>query len=302
MRKRIVFASEVMGELRRDGTQYAVGFAGDRFNAAVYCKRSLSTPVDVSHMTRVGQDPLSDGVVELAKVEGIETGLIRRDAASNIGLYAVQTDAAGERSFSYWRNQSAARNLFSDPAELDALAQAKVLCLSGITLAILSPNQRSALLARIAMLRAAGTLQFVFDSNYRPALWENTDIARKVIREAWSLTDIALPSVDDEMALFGDATETDALARLRAMGLQNGALKRGACGPIALDPAKEIRANFPPAETVVDTTAAGDSFNGAYLAQMLQDQPVEVCMLAGHQMARKVVGQPGAIIANTKEC
>ena len=296
MNNRIVFAGEVMGELRGDVAGYAVGFAGDTFNAAVYCKRALGDAGKVSYLTRLGHDPLSEGAVTLARSEQIDTHLMRRDTSRNIGLYAVKTDEHGERSFFYWRDQSAARALFSDPKELDALEQADILCLSGITLAILQPNQRSALLGRIAELRTAGYLRLCFDSNYRPALWEDIATARSVITEAWSQTDIALPSVDDEMELFGDPDATAVMARLRDLGLRHGALKRSDKGPAPLDPSITITAGFPRAEHVVDTTAAGDSFNGGYLAALMQGQSVEDCMLAGHMTARKVVGQPGAII------
>ncbi|TQV65740.1 sugar kinase [Aliiroseovarius halocynthiae] len=298
---RILFAGEVMGELRRNDTGYALGFAGDTFNAAVYCKRLLGKDGHVSYLTRVGTDPMSQGALDLAEAEGLDTSSIQRDTRYNLGLYAVATDAEGERSFSYWRDQSAARQLFSDPAELDALEQTDLLCLSGITLAILSPQQREELFQRIAELRDAGTLRLVFDDNYRPALWESPKVAQQVMTQAWCLTDVALPSVDDEMALFGDADEAAVLARLRGLGVTDGALKRAASGPVPINPDVQISAPYPAAERVVDTTAAGDSFNGGFLAALMQGAPTDACLMQGHMMAREVVGHPGAIIPNRKD-
>lgn len=290
---RILCIGEAMAEIRRDGPGYAVGFAGDTFNTAVYCRRNLKGGA-VGYLTRVGTDPLSDGFLELARREGLDVTQIRHETAHNIGIYTVQTDDHGERSFAYWRASSAARQLFRHPEDFAALDDADLLYLSGITLAILSPDARTALLERLANLRQAGK-RVAFDSNYRPKLWPDAETARQVIAQAWTLTDIALPSVDDEMALFNDPDDAAVLQRLRGLGLRHGALKRGAMGPVALDP--DVAADdFPPATQVVDTTAAGDSFNGAFLAAWANGKDIAACLSAGHSLARIVVSRPGAIV------
>jgi len=293
---RVICAGEAMAELRAEGAGFTTGFAGDTFNTAVYLRRFWGG--DVAYLTRVGHDPLSTGFLAAARAEGIDTATIRQDATRNLGIYAVQTDAAGERSFFYWRDQSAARLLFQHPAELDALAGADLLLISGITLAILTPEARRALLSRIAALRPQG-LRLAFDSNYRPRLWEDAPTARAVMEQAWRLADIALPSLDDEMALFGDADAAAVLARLRGWGCQTGALKCGAAGPLPIAAGAEAPQGLPPAARLRDTTAAGDSFNAGWLAAHLAGRPPQACMAAGHALAIHVVGQPGAIVDTT---
>lgn len=290
---RILCIGEAMAEIRRDGSGYAVGFAGDTFNTAVYCRRSLQGG-SVAYLTRVGTDPLSAGFLTLAWQEDIDVSPIHPEHAYNIGIYTVQTDDQGERSFAYWRDTSAARQLFRHPEDFAALEEADVLYLSAITLAILSPEARTALLDRLASLRKTGK-RIAFDSNYRPRLWPDLETARRAIAQAWTITDIALPSVDDEMALFGDPDEAAVLRRLRGLGLRQGALKRGSLGPIALDP--DVPPSiFAPATQVVDTTAAGDSFNGAFLAAWAVGKDTKTCMSDGHALARIVVSRPGAIV------
>jgi len=134
-----------------------------------------------------------------------------------------------------------------------------------------------------------------FDSNYRPRLWPDEATARAEVSRFWAITDVGLPSVDDELALFGEAGEAEVLARLAAAGVARGALKRGAEGPRPLGAAGPLP-QFRPAARVVDTTAAGDSFNGAYLAALVRGLPEEDCLAAGHAMASEVIGHPGAII------
>ncbi|MGL4279080.1 MAG: sugar kinase [Albidovulum sp.] len=296
---RLLCMGEPMAELRKTGEGFAVGFAGDSFNTAVYCRRLLPAGDRVGYLTRVGTDPLSDGFLTLAAREGIDTGLVARDAEHNIGIHSVQTDASGERSFHYWRSASAARLMFRKAEELAALEGAEILYLSAITLAVIAPEAREALLARLADLRARGR-RIAFDSNYRPRLWPDRETARDWIGRMWRMTDIALPSADDERALYGDADDAAVLSRLRGWGCRSGALKRGAEGPVAFDPAIAAGA-FPPAVRVVDTTAAGDSFNGAFLAALLRGRDEATAMDWGHRMASAVIGEPGAIVAETPD-
>ena len=292
---RILCIGEAMAEIRSDSAGFAVGFAGDTFNTAVYCRRRLKGG-SVAYLTRIGTEPLSEGFLRLAQSEKLGIDAIGREAAHNIGIYSVQTDAAGERSFAYWRADSAARQLFRHPEDFAALEKADLIYLSGITLAILVPDAREALLARLAALRTTG-VRLAFDSNYRPRLWPDAAIARAVIGRAWEMTDIALPSVDDEMALFGDA---DAAAVLARLGPREGALKRGAEGPLALRQGG-IAPTFAPAARVVDTTAAGDSFNGGFLAALAGGAETAAAMAAGHALARQVVGLPGAIVTTPED-
>ena len=296
MTMQLLCVGEAMAELRQDAAGFAVGFAGDSFNTAVYCSRVLKNPGAVGYLTRIGEDPLSEGFLRLARAEGLDCVSIGRDHERNIGIYTVQTDQAGERSFHYWRADSAARQLFREEDEFAPLSQCRILYFSAITLAILPPLVRARWLDRVADLRRTHGIVVAFDSNYRPRLWESSEAARASINRAWYLTDIALPSLDDEMALFGDADDDAVLARLWRCGCRQGALKRAAAGPLALADTGVALPPFAPAEHVLDSTAAGDSFNGAYLAGVIAGADVNTCLSWGHAMARQVVAKPGAIV------
>jgi 2-dehydro-3-deoxygluconokinase len=281
---------EAMAEIRRTPGQdgFAVGFAGDTYNTAVYAKRILGASSQVGFSTRVGLDPLSAGFLRTASAHSIDTSAVERDASRNLGVYSVTTDATGERRFHYWRDQSAARQL-----DAATVVPARMLYLSGITLAILSPARRQALIDRLRALKDTCTI--AFDGNYRPGLWEDVQTARTVTAQMWALADIALPGLDDEMALFGDDSEQAVIARFEQRDFDACVIKCGARGPLSLSH-KDALPAFPPAASVVDTTAAGDSFNGGYLAARLMGKTEAARLMTGHRLAAQVVGAPGAIV------
>jgi 2-dehydro-3-deoxygluconokinase len=296
MKHGLLAIGEVMAEIRTGGdTGFALGFAGDSYNTAVYAAREIKFPGVVAYLTRVGSEPLSAAFVQQAMEESIDVSHVAVDPDRHIGIYSVSTDAHGERSFHYWRSESAARRLFAAEETAMSMPDADIIYLSGITLAILTSAARRRLFEALIFRRSAGS-KIAFDSNYRPKLWENIAAARKSIQAMWDITDIAMPSVDDEMALFGDPTEAAVIDRFAERDWDGIAIKRGMRGPVSPNLDTEAHPDFPPATRVTDTTAAGDSFNGGYLAAFLAGKDEAERLAAGHALAARVVGAPGAII------
>lgn len=297
---KIACFGEAMVELSlgRTGQDARVGFAGDTLNTAIYLRRGLPEAYQVDFVSVVGADPLSDRMLNFIESESVGTAHIRRHPTRMPGLYAITTDAAGERSFSYWRSESAARTLFTDDdgADFDALWDYDLIYYSAITLAILPPRTREALFSWIEKFRAKGG-EVAFDTNYRPRLWEDVPTARAAVETAWRHCDVAFPSADDEIDLFGDADTDAVLARVNGYGITCGALKRGGDGPAAIGrilPA--FLPEFRRVRMVVDTTAAGDSFVGGYLSKYAQGRPLDEALAEGHAVACRVIGEPGAIV------
>lgn len=291
----VISIGEAMLELRldpKDAKTAALGVAGDTLNTAIYLKRLLPN-ARIAYLTKLGHDPHSKRILTAMRDEELDTSLILESSDKIPGLYAISTDAEGERSFTYWRDASAARDLLRPPAlTVEMIAQADLVYLSAISLAILPQDHRAQLLRMLADYRARGG-QVAFDSNYRPRLWEDAQTARKIVQNAWTFCDIALPSLDDEEALFGPGGADAVLDRLRKAGAELGALKRGASGPVALS---GLAYDCTPVSAVVDSTAAGDSFNAGYLAAYLRGDDEHTCLRAGHALASAVIQKPGAII------
>lgn len=294
---RIACIGEAMIELSQPNLttgQSRIGVAGDTLNTAVYLSRLL--PGTVSYLTNLGRDALSTQMLEQFTAEGIYCNLIGRHETRLPGIYAIETDAAGERSFRYWRENSAARSLFCGIGpSLDDLAQFNVIYVSGITLAILPPDVRNQLTTRLGSLRDTGT-HVVFDSNYRPRLWPDPATTRAAYAAMWKACSLALPSFDDEHALYPGSTQRDVLDRIATAGVPEIFLKNGASGPVFRLGMADISPDLPPARHVVDTTGAGDAFNAGYIAARLTGADPEIAAARAHLLALRVICHHGAII------
>lgn len=301
--KRIACIGECMIELFEDaasgpGTMRRT-WGGDTLNTAVYMARELAgVDARVHYVTVLGDDPYSAEMLEGWAAEGIDTSLTECLPGALPGLYMIRVDERGEREFLYWRDRAAARQLFTTEAAdhtLAALVEFDWIYFSGITLAILSATGRERLMEHCRMVRERGG-QVAFDTNYRPRLWPDGEEARAVIDRAWRHASVALPTFDDEAALFGDDSPEVTVQRLREEGCIEIAVKCGGapCFLATDDNVTEIPAE--PVSTVVDSTAAGDSFNAAYIAARVRGASPAEAVKAGHALASRVIGHRGAII------
>ena len=285
---------ECMVELS-GGTEglFRMGFAGDTLNTAWYARAHLSDDWDVAYFTAIGDDRYSRAMAAFLDGNGISTHLIQTIPGKRPGLYIIHQEG-GDRHFTYWRDSSAARGLAADAGALArAFAGAGLIHLSGITLAILPADDRDRLFTALAQARAEGA-RVSFDPNIRPRLWASLDEVRRVVPQALALTDIALPSFDDEVAVWGDADPQATIARLAAAGVAECAVKDGA-GPITVWADGAIRRiATPPVQGIRDTTGAGDSFNAGYLAARLLEQPPDQAVAAGQRFSGMVIQHFGA--------
>ena len=297
--KRVAAIGECMVELRDLGAgKMERGFGGDTLNTAVYMARQASGSASVDYVTALGDDPFSDEMLEAWQKEGLNTSLVARLPGRRPGLYVIKTDETGERSFFYWRGEAAARDLLKDPFGLKAvesLVGYDLVYLSGITLGILDGESRSRLFSLLDEIKAEGG-RVAFDGNFRPALWPSFDVARAEMEKALRRSDIALPSFDDEASLFGDGSPEETLERLRGLGVREAVVKNGAETGLLLSENQVTAVTPKKVIEVVDTTAAGDSFNGAYLAARLLGRTAVEAVAEGHKLAAYVVARRGAIV------
>ena len=282
--KRIVFIGEAMIELSRDGESWRMGYGGDTLNTAIHLARLGH---DVAYLTALGCDPMSFELKEKWAAEGLDTSLVLDHPTRNSGLYSISTDATGERSFSYWRDTSAARDMFSLSGIESALGEAAKADLIGyllITLAILPDTARACLLGINARL--------AFDGNYRARLWPSGAAAAAVRDAAVARSSIGLPTLEDEQQILGERTAETVANHWQSLGCEETIVKLGIKGcrlpnGMVIAPPQVLQP--------VDTSGAGDAFNAGYLHARLEGSTIQEAAIEGHKLAGWVIMRSGAI-------
>lgn len=293
---RLICVGECMVELAPEpGGLMRRGFAGDTFNTAWHARRALPEGWTIGYLTTLGSDAVSDEMLAFMQGAGIDTRDVARHPTRGPGLYMI-TLHDGERSFTYWRDASAARCLADDADRLAAAFEdAHTVFLSGITLAILDAPGRDRLFAALEVARRAGA-RVAFDPNIRPRLWSDMDEMRATVMRFATIADLCLPSFEDESDHFGDADPAATAARYRTAGSGEVVVKNGGAeitvlsedgATLCFDPGPPVRP--------VDTTGAGDSFNAGYLAARLKGAEIEEALREGHALACRVIGHRGAL-------
>ncbi|MCA1924184.1 sugar kinase [Buttiauxella noackiae] len=300
--RKIAVIGECMIELSQKGAEVSRGFGGDTLNTSVYIARQVdAADLEVHYVTALGEDNFSQQMLDAWQQENVHTELTQRLEHRLPGLYYIETDSTGERTFYYWRNEAAARFwLESDQAQAICaeLAQFDYLYLSGISLAILNAASREKLMTLLTECRANGC-KVIFDNNYRPRLWASREETQQVYQQMLACTDIAFLTLDDEDLLWGEKPVEEVIHRTQAAGVREVVIKRGADSCLVAiqgESTLEVPAVKLPKEKVIDTTAAGDSFSAGYLAVRLTGGSAEEAAKRGHLTASTVIQYRGAII------
>jgi 2-dehydro-3-deoxygluconokinase len=279
--------------------QLQFSYGGDTLNTAVYLAR---LGVECAYVTALGDDPYSEWLLQEWEKEQVDTAMVMKMPNRVPGLYVIQTDDEGERSFHYWRKNAPARELFADEKLaqniFDQLNRYDVIYLSGITLSLFDDTSLECLFVGLTNLREAGTL-IAFDGNYRPAGWASAEKARSAFQRVCAIADLVMPTFDDEAALFGDQSPAETASRLHSYGIGEVVVKQGAEGVFVSEPEKQYWVPTTPVEKITDSTAAGDSFNAAYLAARANGLSPAEAAATGNRLAGSVIQHSGAIISES---
>ncbi len=295
---KVALIGECMIELAQTSAGvFQQAFGGDTLNTAVYMARlAQGSAHKIAYFTALGQDAWSKQMIDAWAQEGIDTAHVLQFEGRTPGLYVIETDAKGERRFSYWRDTSPARELFThsqSDALLTALSDYDVIYCSGITLSLYTPEGLQKLFDAIDKARQKGG-RFAFDTNFRPRGWKDLAFAQATYQEALQRADILLASQEDLSLLYrAEQAKPIFLAQTQ---IAERVFKQEDCTVWLL--AHKQEAHIAPAQliTPLDTTAAGDSFAAAYCYARLCGKSAEQALQAGHDLAFHVIQYRGAIL------
>lgn len=280
------FNADADGALE-DAESYAVGYGGDTSNFVVAAARSGGR---AAYVTRIGDDAFGTVLTRLWEREGVGTAHVQRETGGRTGIYFIARGPAGH-GFTYYRADSPASRLVPADVPEQAVAAARLLHVTGITQAI-STTACDAAFHAMSLARAHGTL-ITYDPNHRPALWPQ-DRARAVILRSLELCDIALPNIDEGRMLAGEETPEAVLHALRRRGPKVIVLKLGEQGALVAD-GEEVTHIPAHRVTPVDASGAGDTFDGAFAARLVEGaSPVEAARYAAVAAALTTTGH-GAV-------
>ena len=296
MQPDIIFFGEPLLEFNQnpeDG-RYLAGHGGDTSNCACAAARQGAS---VGFLGAVGQDPFGDSFIDLWRNEGIDISRVIRNPDAHTGIYFV-THTKNGHSFSYFRAGSAASRV--TPADLpeEYIRRGKILHVSGISQAI-SDSACDAVFQAIHLAHKHH-LKVSYDTNLRLKLWP-IERARAVIHAAIAQCDIALPGMEDAVQLTGLSDPEEIVAFYAELGPSIVALSLGKDGTLISVDGKLESVPVTPMQAV-DATAAGDTFDGAFLARLCQgDHPVKAAAYANAAAALSTQGYGAVAPMPTRE-
>ena len=300
--KKAVFVGECMielsgniSEMSSSGLNMQVNFGGDTLNSAVYFSRLSNNTITTFYSTALGKDNFSKKMISQFKAENINCDYIRQDGTTPPGIYAIETDEKGDRSFSYWRNESPSKSLFlgsNGQKLINGISSSDIFYYSGITAGILDKAQQKELvnLGKSSVVSA-------FDFNYREKLHFKKKEAQLLFQYINNNIDIHFISYDDVKELFNINNPNEIIQMVS--NNKNLILLRYNNQILYKNKLEEIKTITVQHDKALDTTAAGDSFNGSFLALMTNNKniSIEENILKSHSVTREVIKHKGAIIA-----
>ena len=287
---------ELSGEMQL-GSQAKLNFGGDVLNTALYYARLGG---DVSFLTAMGDDDFSKQIIAVWDSESIDTSTVLKLKYRLPGLYAIQTDSLGERSFHYWREQAPIKELFNHLHQ-DDLANFtndyQYLYFSGISISRWDSNQLKIFAAWLEQFKNSSIdKQIVFDLNYRPKCWNNTEQAKDYLNVILPFVTTVITTFDDEGMLFEDTCYKQTINRYSKYSIDTIIVKYGS-EPTVISNNSNITKVAPiKIAKPLDTTAAGDSFNAAFLAGIDNGLDIQSAVKLAQEFAAEIIQHRGAIV------
>ncbi len=285
--------------VQQENGLYKSAYAGDSFNMTQYLAWiGKDLGVEAGYVTVLGRDRKGRAMLKAWEDSGIDVSTVMTTDAKNTGLYFADTDAMGNRDYTFYRSDSAAKLLFNlrhSEAIFAQVLKSDVIYASAVTLMILNDTDRQKLVDFFKTAKKAG-LKTVFDTNYRASGWVDRTEAAKWMNAIMQECALVFATDDENREVFGDYTQHDTVERLQKMGIPEIVVKCGGERCLISFEEKIIEVPAILGIKVVDTTSAGDSFAAAYMAGRFNGLTCEKAAEWGHILAAEVIQHRGALI------
>jgi len=241
---------------------------------------------------KVGNDVFGDLLIRTLSQAGIcVTSMIITDEHPTT-LAFVSLDKKGDRSFSFYRNQTADCMLVSTEIDRNVLASSRIFHFGSVSMT--TEPSRTATLDAVKLSKQLGAV-ISFDPNLRPLLWSCLDEAKRVILSAFEYSDIVKLSEDELLFLTEISDLKQAMENLyNKYCFKTLVVTLGAKGSVAVNRSGIYTDNGFSVQTK-DTTGAGDAFWGAFLYYLTDHKILEVVDRTDLTDALKFADASGAL-------
>lgn len=220
-------------------------------------------------LTKLGDDPFGDYIIDVLNEAGIDTSNIERDQEGETALAFVSLAADGNRDFKFYRKNSADLRYSVDDIPEDILDDCGMIHFCSVDLVESPMKEAHKKLIDMAIEKG---VKVSFDPNLRFSLWDDLDALKKTVNDFTPYADIIKISDEELEFITGKTDIKDAVPELLSAGRGKYVIyTKGADGAEIYTKDGMVEAPGYSIE-VRDTTGAGDSFIGAFLFCILRDE------------------------------
>ena len=244
--------ADMIGEEKNGCMIYEQKAGGAPFNVACAAKKFGA---EVAFVGSVGDDIIGNKLVSFAKERGFDGRYIGRSKSRNTTLAFVSIDASGERSFCFFRKNTADAFIKSPSEKL--LKSADIVHIGSL---MLSDGRGVAFIEKLVERARKYSPKISFDVNFRSDVFASESEAIKTYKKVLPLMDIVKFS-EDEIKIFGnDYIERSLKDKLVFVTLGSKGSRWQYKGRSGFAPTVKVKC--------VDTTGAGDAFYAGVLTKL----------------------------------
>lgn len=241
---------------------------GDALNEA---KILAKLGFESAYIGRVSDDIIGRGIIDDLKNAGVCTDHIKltSDPTCSVIKLVGRND---RRNFIIPRNGTTLQMLSAEDFDLSLISHAKILTVGSLfvhpllTADALEPVLTKAKEAGVTVCADMGL---------------NDRVSMAYLEGVWDKIDYFFPNLEEAQALTGENDYHVIAEKLLEKGVKNIIIKLGGEGSYFRNAQTEILQPIIPAEKVLDTTGAGDTYMGGFLAGLLKGYDISRCMELG---------------------